>query len=747
MPLQMSEANLVALIESLEQDCYGESDGTLANERSAALDRYNGALLGNEVPGRSAAISTDLRDTVEAVVPQLLRIFLSGDDVVRFDPRGPEDVAQAKLETDYINFVVTQRNNAFVLFSTWFRDALLQKNGYVKAWWETRSDVMVEYYQGQTQDSLAILQADPCVEIVGLSPYMDEYGQQIFDVQLRRKKETGYVKTDNVPCEEILVHSSHREVGLENCIFVEHRRNLTLSEIRQMGIDVPDDWAGEEYDPTTREESISRDRFAEITQQQYDSIDPATRRATYKEIYARIDEDGDGVAELRRICMVNRHVVVDEEADMIPFSVCTPVIQPHRHIGYGYYDFLKEIELAHTALLRVFFDNNYLSVNGRYAVNVDTVNVDDLLTSRPGGVVRTKGDPSASIFPITHPSTGETALSAMTYLDAWKKQATGVVMDSSVLSADILNKSTATGISQAISVWQARIEAVARCFAETGMKDLFRIVHGLAAKNATSQERVQLNQQWHAVDPREWTKRTDLTVTLGLGTGSKEIKVQFLQQALVGMVQGLQGGLPTVTVQNVYEMQKELFKEMGYRDADRFVTDPTQNPPQPKPPPESVQVAQIKAQADQAAAQQDAAMKERELQLQAQVKDREQQNALLIQQQNDARDDLRAQREHERELQRMAMEDARERERMVLDAQLKREEMQLKTQAAVQAAQVKGEAVVRSSEYTAQAAVASKPPPKDDGEIKTVLKELVKTASARKRAKRNPDGSWDVGPA
>ena len=609
MALQMSEASLVALIETMEADCYGESDGELSRERSEALDRYNGALLGNEVEGRSAAISTDLRDTVEAVVPQLLRIFLSGDDVVRFDPRGPEDDAAAQRESDYCNFVMTQRNPAFQIFSTWFRDALLQKNGYVKAWWETRSDVVVERYYDLSDDALAVLMADPCVQVAGHSAKPDPYlnvpaaqamqmGQppaMLHDVEVRRVHQKGYVRVDNVPCEELLVHSSHRDVGLEDCIFVAHRTSKTLSEVRQMGINCLDDWAGEDYDPRLSEEVQSRDRFEEVGQSS-ESVDPATRRVTYKEIYARIDEDGDGIAELRRICMVNRHVVIDEEADLIPFAVVTPVIQPHRHIGYGYYDFLKEIELAHTALLRIFFDNNYLSVNGRYAIS-DRVNVDDLLVSRPGGLVRVQGSVGDAIMPLTHPSTGESALAAMTYLDQWKKQATGVVLDAQVLSADVLNKSTATGISQAISVWQTRIEAVARCFAETGVKDLFRIIHALTLKHADAEERVRIDQTWQTVDPREWVRRTDMTVSVGLGTGSREMKVQFLNQALMQQGQALASGLPIVQPQNMYETAKELWKEMGYRDTSRFLTDPAQAPPKEPPPPDpAIQVAQIREQ-------------------------------------------------------------------------------------------------------------------------------------------------------
>ena len=230
----------------------------------------------------------------------------------------------------------------------------------------------------------------------------------LHDVEVRRVKAKGFVKVENVPCEEILVHSSHRDVGLENCIFIEHRTNKTLSEIRQMGIDCPDDWAGEEYDATGEEEAISRDRFDEINQRADDSVDQATRRATYKGNLRGIDEDGDGIAELRRICMVNRHVVVDEETDLIPFACVTPVIQPHRHIGYGYYDFLKEIELAHTALLRIFSTTTICrSMGAMRSVIASTSMI--CWWSRPGGLVRVQGSVGDAIMPLTHPSTGECA--------------------------------------------------------------------------------------------------------------------------------------------------------------------------------------------------------------------------------------------------------------------------------------------------------------------------------------------------
>jgi hypothetical protein len=586
--MKMSEPELVALIDTLAQNSYGFQDGQLSQQRAEAIRRYNSEPYGDELEGRSSLVSSELRDTIETVTPQLMKVFLGGDEVVKFEPVGPQDEGQAQQETDYVNHCITQRNPVFQVFGTWFRDALLCKNGYVLAWWEKRQDVTLETYQGLQEDQLAVVQADPGVEIVAATP--DEYG--FYSIQVRRTRDYGYVRIDNVPPEEVLIHTSTRDVNFRDCIYLEHRTDKTLSEIRQMGYDIDDDDQGTES-TNADNEIVARDRFSEFQNAEDESSDPSTRRATFRNIWIRVDEDGDGIAELRNIRMVNRKLLHDEECEFIPVACVTPVIAPHRHVGYGYWDFLQDIERARTAMLRAFFDNVYLANNGRFGVDVNKVNIDDLLVSRPGGLVRTDGPPGEAIFPITHPTTGETAIGAMQFLTDWKKSAVGVVLDASTLSADVLNKSTASAISQAVSAWQARIEAVARCFAETGVKELFRIVHALILQNGRP-DQAKLGKDWVTVDPREWFKREHLTVTVGLGTGSKEMKLAQLYQFLGAQTQGMQIGI--VNPENIYETAIEIVKEMGYKDEERFVTDPRKSPPQPKGPDPLTQAEMVKQQ-------------------------------------------------------------------------------------------------------------------------------------------------------
>lgn len=624
----MSDDEIVSLVNEFASASYGySSEGDLQVQRANAIARYNQEPFGNEIDGRSQLVSSVLRDTTETVMPQLMRIFLSGDEICKFDPTGPEDEAGCEQETKYINFVVTQRNDAFEIFSTWFRDALLCKNGYVKASWEKRSDVMIERYRGLPDDAFQMILADPCVEPTQHTEYPDPFAQaamqqmqqhlqqhpplpgqpapqmpqqtpMLHDVVLRRKTATGRLRIDNIPCEEIRVHRSTRAVNFGECLYVEHATPKTLSEVRQMGYTVPDDWAGVE-DNGLELETIARDRFNEISsgaRDADDSPDPATRMVLFREGYGRVDVDRDGIAELRRFCLVNNHLLAKDETDVIPIACITPIIQPHRHIGYGYYDQVKSIEEAQTAMLRSFFDNVYLSNNGRYGVDVTKVNVDDMLVSKPGGLVRVTGDPNSAIFPLQHTSTGDVALNAMNFLDNWKKGATGVSLDSQTLSPDVLNGSTASAIDQVVSASQAKPEAIARTFAETGVRELFRIAHQLILQNATSEERAKINDKWIVVDPREWQKRTSMTVTVGLGTGSKQAKIGYLMQLGQMQQQGLQ--IQITTPENIYQTAIELTKEMGYKDGQRFWTDPATQQPKPPQPHPQVQAAQIKAQTD-----------------------------------------------------------------------------------------------------------------------------------------------------
>lgn len=600
----LSKDEIIAAIEAQEGQSYGYHTGELADQRADALDRYNAQLYGDEVAGQSQVVSTDLRDTVEWMMPQLLKIFVGGDEVVKFDPKGPEDEEGANQETQYCNHIILEKNNGFLIFNTWFRDALLQKNGYVKIWWEKRSDVMIEKFEGLSDEEMALILQDTEVAVMQHTAYPDPsitVGMQftpeqppkmLHDLKVKRTRPYEYCKVAPIPPEEVLVAKGATSVSVQDLDFLQHRVKKTLSELRQMGYKVPDDFGGDTEDNLTTDQRQARNLYSE-TDEWDETLDPAMRKVLYKETYIRLDKDEDGIAELLKVCVVGKTVLHEEEADMIPVAAITPIVSPHRHIGVSYYDLVKEITRIKTVMLRQGLNSLYLANNGRYGADINRVNVDDLTTSRSGGVIRTDGPPGDSLMPIVHPVSIDAAMSGIQYIDSWRENATGISAYYQGLNADSLNK-TATGISQIMTAAQARVEAVARTFAETGVRDLFLLVHAMTSKHGTQADKVRLRNTWTAVDPREWVKRTDLTVSVGLGSGSKQEKVGGLQMLLGLQQQGMAIGLATPST--MYNTAAELVKELGYKNPERFLTDPAQNPPQPPGPPPEVQAAQAQAQ-------------------------------------------------------------------------------------------------------------------------------------------------------
>ena len=136
---KMKNSALEAVISAHQANAVGALNGTIGQHRASLMDRYNGEPYGDEIADRSKIVMTDIRDTLESIKPELMDIFYGADDVVEFSPRGAEDVDGAKQETDVCNYVFNQQNNGFMVLYSWFTDALLLKNGYVKRYWDVRT--------------------------------------------------------------------------------------------------------------------------------------------------------------------------------------------------------------------------------------------------------------------------------------------------------------------------------------------------------------------------------------------------------------------------------------------------------------------------------------------------------------------------------------------------------------------------------------------------------------------------------
>ena len=573
-------------------------DGEISIQREEAIKYYYALPFGNEVDGRSQYVDSTVQDTIEWIKPSLMRVFASGDEMVKFTPHGPEDVQAAEQATDYVNYVFTKDNNGWEILYSWFHDALLQKNGIVKVWWDEYPETQREEYHGLTDMEFEVLTGNKDVEVIEHEEYYEEVTYH--NVVLHRQDTNGKIKIENVPPDEFLI--SREAKGIQDARFVCHRVKKTVSDLREMYPD--NDFDVGELGAGYNEEVYNAERMARYEIDDSfewggglnENGEEALREYWLHESFIKTDYDDDGIAELRKVCSVGDYIFSNEEVDKVPFVSITPLKIPHKFFGMSVADLVMDIQLIKSTLMRNLMDNAYNQNFGRYAVLEGQANLDDLLTQRPGGVVRVKS-PNA-IMPLATPPLQPESFQMLGYLDEVREARTGVNKNTQGINADALTShTTATAVNAVMTNAQSRVELIARQFAETGVKELMHCIYELLLKNQDKERVVMLRNQWVPVRPDMWNDKMDCTVSVALGNGSKDQQMAHLSQMLQFAGQAMQGGLPIVTPQNMYNLGAALIKAMGYQNVDDYLTQPP--PPQPKQPSPEEQLAQMEMQVKQ----------------------------------------------------------------------------------------------------------------------------------------------------
>lgn len=633
----MTDEDLVSAIDYREGRATGGD--IYEEEQKKALSYYFGEKFGNEDPERSQIVMMDVYSVIEWIKPMLMKVFFGAKKVLKFTPQSGQDVPQAEQETDYVNHIVTSKNDGFLLFMTWFNDALLLKNGYVTAYWDERIDVTESIYNDVTEDILAIFMEDGDVEILEAEEtgFDEEMGVALYKVRLREKSTKGQVKLKAIPPERVRVFSQHDSVSLKDCRYVRYRETLTISDLREQGFEIDDDISDDGADNDERNLGQIRSRAStqyDNSELDEDDPDPASREVNVDTCWVRIDFDGDGVAELRRVIKIGNEILYNEVDDVVGLISLTPTVVSHRHQGMSIADAVMDIQETKTMLVRGYIDNIFLANNGRYFVDDMRVNMDDFLVSRPGGVVRVQGGVSNAVQPFQHPVLGSTVIQAVEYLDNVLENRTGAsprVLQGQTFDGNSINK-TATGINQIMSSVMARIELIARIFAETGVQDLYRLVHSLSLKHARDKEIFKLRGEFVQVDPRAWETRREMTIDVGLGIGDDAQQVQALQMLIQAQMNMLPMGLSTPAM--LYNSMARLTEMMGFKDVESFWQKPqvdpqTGQPMQPQQPPNpEAQAAEMKAQIEQAKMQAQVQADQARLSMEAQARQQDAQIAM-----------------------------------------------------------------------------------------------------------------------
>jgi hypothetical protein len=648
----MDDAQLAAVIEQEISTSIGSHSGDLAAERALELSYYNSELFGNEIEGESTVVSSDVFDIVEGMLPSLLRIFTASDDVVHFEANGPEDEQKAKQRTELCNYVFYRQNNGFLILYEWFKDALINKNGVVKYWWDEKIEKAKETYQGLSEGQYLTLKNDKNVEIISVEEVPDEEeiqmrqekiktiiqmaGQRaqqenlppeavdqlkmqvqqqmasmpkpvLYNLEIRVVKDKSKVCIETVPPEEFFVSARTRCVSIQETDFCAHKRTMTVSELRSMGCP---EWIlesiGSSGERDFSEETLARDRFTDEWKRQGERVpasDPALREAWVSDCYIRIDFDEDGISELRHIIKVGREIWINEECDHIGFAALTPIIMPHRWLGKSAAELAMADQFTKSTILRQMLNNLYLTNNPRKAVlsspsGVMQANIDDLMTTRPGGIVR-EYVPNA-IRNEEIPFVAGASFPMLEYIDSQKEVRTGQTRYSQGTDADSLNK-TAHGIQMIQQAGQQRGDLIARIFAETGVKDLMQGIAYTLSKYSTKAMTIRLRNKWVEIDPREWKDQYDMIINVGLGTGNKDIQLAHLERMGARQIELLSNGKGyMVTDQNLYNLDTKRAEAMGFKHPEMFISDPASvKPPPPPPNPDLIKI-QTEAQIDQA---------------------------------------------------------------------------------------------------------------------------------------------------
>lgn len=634
----ISEEELQNIITAEIDDAQEYIDDIISPQRALAGQYYKGEPFGNEEEGRSQAISMDVRDTVQAMMPSIMRVFFAANNVVEFAPNGPEDVENAAQATEYVNYCLTRDNNLFNECHSTFKDALIRKNGIMKVWWNNDKDVKTHYFTGLDEATFSVLQSDTTVEVkdveitYGEAPMMppemegmvDPMGMPLpppppppatYDCTVVRTVEKGRLCVQSVPPEEFLI--DRRARSIETAEFVAHRRYVTVSDLVKMGYDfdevqdlgyeTQDDFGG-------NEEAFDRNpqAFTNITGR----TDTSSRKVLYIEGYVYVDMDGDGIAELCRVCVAGsaNKVLHWEPCDFIPFVDFCPDPEPHTFFGMSMADVTMDIQLIKSNILRNTLDSLAQSIHPRTGVVEGQVNIEDVMNTEVGGIIRMRAP--GMVQPFTIPFVGQQAFPMLQYMDELRENRTGISKAAAGLDANALQSSTRAAVAATISAAAQHIELICRIFAETGMKNLFRKSMQLIAKNQDAPRMVRLRNKFVPIDPRAWDANMDVIVNVAIGVGSNEEKMAFLGQVAQKQEMLMQMGGPLADMQGYYNTLAQMMALAGYKDPTVFFNDPATMPPPPPPAPPQPTPEEMLSQVQMEAIRADIQKKAAELELQ-----------------------------------------------------------------------------------------------------------------------------------
>lgn len=657
----MDETELKQIVSGLIGSAAQYIDGELSPERATATDYYMGVKPEPNETGRSSFVSTEVRDGVQSVLPSMLRVVYGAERAVEFVPRSSEDVDAAEQATDYVQMVFAEDNPGFLNTHAWMKDGLVRQMGVAKWWWDDTTEISSHKAENVDQTGLEMLAADDEIKITravqtGMSeavPPSEENPegvppQPLFEVEFTHTVTDGRARWEVIPPEEFLFNRESRST--REAVALWHRTRKTRGELIALGVDekLIEEFGGD--DPAIKD---NVEVYARNPDEQGSTEESEAGKANQKHLYcegfARIDFDGDGTQEVRRICALGPgfHPVKNDPVapEDINFAVFVPDPEPHTMKGLSWADRLMDLQKYKSMLMRGMSDSLSLSIFPRVVYQQGNANLADILNVAPGAPIRASGDPNTAVREFAHTFVGKEALQVIDLVDTINERRTGQNRGVAALDADALQSSTPTAVAAAVSASQAQQELLVRIFAETALKPLFKGLLRLLVTHQPRARMVRLRNKWISVDPREWNIDMDATVNVALGTGMVEEKVATLvtvsekqmeileklgpQNPIVGLKE-LRDTLAEITELRGRKNSAKYWKPVTQQQLDQMAAEAAKQPPPPSPEmmlaqaqieiqkmktQHDLEMAQLKAQRDLQTKQADMAMQWRQTQM------------------------------------------------------------------------------------------------------------------------------------
>lgn len=618
----LSPSEVSSAVHSLVTDAESFREAELAKRRKKATEYYQGKKFGNEEIGRSQFVTTDVRDAALTIMPSLLKIFFGAEQPVEYAPYKPEDVEGAEQATEYISKVVLQQDNpGFLIFQSWFKDALIRNPGVVKWWPEETVKVHFQNATGVTDDILTLMLMDESVSMGRVSegmpvtiPGPDGQPQQIptYNVEFRQTEREFRARFDCLPSEEVGWSKDARNP--QHAAVLYHRTEKTKAELMAMGISekIIDEHGGVDASLRTAPEAAARNPNNDTTPTT--PPEPSQEKSLYTEAFATMDVDGNGAVD-RKFCGLGPGFYVvngdglGEPVEDRPFAFLVPDPEPHTIVGQDVADWTMDLQLLNSSLIRAILDSLSNSIFGKTFYTEGAVSAADIHSTAIGQPVRVRQNipPQNAVYHWAPEFHGAKAMPVLEMIQELKESRVGSPRGAGGINADALQSSTQSAISLMASAKQERIEMIARIFAETGVKDLFKGLLKLIHQHQPGKRMVRLRNTWVPVDPRTWNAEMDVQINVALGGGLAESKIAILsglaaKQEMV--LEKLGPGNPLFTLGHYRNTLAEVLMLSGRKDVSKFMGDVPvdwQPPPQPPAPDPAVMIAQAeiaKAQAE-----------------------------------------------------------------------------------------------------------------------------------------------------